>query len=97
MLIVGGTFTVDPDRRDQYLADREEVMRSSRAEKGCLEYTFAADPVEPGRVILFERWENQDALDAHLGALRGRGGNGGVAALTSSIVIYEVASERHLG
>ena len=44
-------------------------MRTSRGEDGCLEYTFAADPLEADRVILFERWESQAALDAHLAAL----------------------------
>ena len=37
-----------------------------RDEAGCLEYTFAADPLEADRVVLFERWASQDALDAHL-------------------------------
>src|SRR6476661_7650583 len=66
MVIVGGTFEFDPDKRDLFLASRTQMMRVSRAEPGCLEYTFAADPLDPGRVVLYERWTDQDALDAHL-------------------------------
>ena len=57
VIIVSGTFEVDPARRDEFLAERHERMRTSRAEAGCLEYTFSADPLDPGRVLLFERWE----------------------------------------
>ena len=68
MVIVGGTFEIEPGHRDQFIAGRMEMMRTSRAEAGCLEYTFAADPLDPGRVVLYERWESQAALDVHLAA-----------------------------
>ncbi len=100
MVIVGGTFTVDPERREEFLAGQLELMRISRAEPGCLEYTFSADPLDPDRVVLFERWATQDDLDAHLRAGDARraagAAPGGVTALSSSIILYEVASERPL-
>src|SRR5262245_29776663 len=69
VIIVGGRFEVDPAERDAFVAECHDLMRTSRSEDGCLEYTFAVDPLEPGNVILFERWESQAALDAHLAAL----------------------------
>ncbi len=66
MLIVGGHFDVDPADRDQFIADRIENMRASRAEDGCISYGLMADPIEPGRVVLYERWESPEALAAHL-------------------------------
>jgi quinol monooxygenase YgiN len=66
VIIVGGTFEVEPDQREEFIASRHDLMRASRAEAGCLEYTFSADPIEPHRVLLFERWESQSDLDAHL-------------------------------
>ena len=42
MVIVTGVFTVDSDKRDAFLAGRMDQMRRSRAERGCLEYTFCA-------------------------------------------------------
>lgn len=98
MVVVGGVFEVDPEQREAFLAGRLELMRRSRAERGCLEYTFAADPLDSGRVVLFERWESQADLDAHLAAPRpdSVSSEPAVAARSSSIVLYEVASERPL-
>jgi quinol monooxygenase YgiN len=45
-------------------------MRKSRAEPDCLEYTFSADPIDPDRVVLFERWASRETLGSHLAALR---------------------------
>jgi quinol monooxygenase YgiN len=96
MLIVGGVFEVEPDDREAFIAARHDMMRRSRAEPGCLEYTFAADPLEPGRVLLYERWESQEALDAHLEALGQVPQPQSPAPTSMSIVVYEVASERTL-
>jgi len=94
MVIVMGTFLVEPARRDEFLAEQVERMRASRAEDGCLEYTFSADPLDPGRVLLAERWADQAALDAHLAGpppppLA-------VSPTSVSIVVYDVAAERPL-
>lgn len=98
MVIVGGTFEVDPGQRHEFLVSRHDMMRDSRAEPGCLEYTYSADPIEPGRVVLFERWESQEALDSHLEALRaGPHPETAPEPRTTSIVIYDVGRERTLG
>ena len=99
MVIVGGTFELDPDKRDLFLASRTDMMHASRSEPGCLEYTFCADPLDPGRVVLFERWTDQDALDAHLVVRRAdtRSSETDVVPISSSIVIYDVSGERRLG
>ena len=73
MVIVGGWFEVDPSERDAFVAERADVMLRSRAERGCIEYVIAADPVDPGRAVLFERWASQTDLDAHAAALRAIG------------------------
>jgi hypothetical protein len=99
VLIVGGVFEVAPGERERFLGEKEAVIRASRAHDGCLEYTFAADPVEPGRVVLFERWADQAALDAHLALLRGDGAppSGTVKPTSVSMRIYDVAGERSIG
>src|SRR5216683_2374325 len=104
MVIVQGTFRVDPADREAYLAESVQAMLSSRAERGCLEYVLAADPVEPDRVVLSERWESMDDLDEHLRAFERRrdaadadsGAGPGVTVLNRDIVIYEVSSTRRL-
>jgi len=99
MIIVQGTFTVDPSTRDEYLAQSVEQMRISRAEKGCQEYALAADPVQPDRVILSERWDSADDLNEHVKALTLRreeaaaqGDTAGLAPLSREIARYEVTS-----
>ncbi len=93
VIIVGGRFEMDPAERDAFLAERYEMMLRSRGEDGCLEYTFAPDPIEPDRVILFERWESQAALDAHLAAISS---TTTVTPRSATITLYEVAGERSL-
>ncbi len=98
MVIVGGTFEFDPSLREQFLASRFEMMQESRVEPGCLEYTFAADPMEPGRVVLFERWQDQAALDAHLAIRRASPPPANdVKPISAAITIYDVSGERRLG
>lgn len=42
-----------------------EMVRKSRAEDGCLDYTFARDLADPDTLVVFERWRDRAALDAH--------------------------------
>jgi quinol monooxygenase YgiN len=70
MLIVAGYFDVDPSDREAFIADRIDGMKKSRAEQGCIAYAISADPIEPGRVLLYERWEDKAALAAHLEGMR---------------------------
>ena len=99
MVIVAGVFEVDPEQRDAFLAGKFDRMRTSRAEQGCLEYTFSADPLDPGRVVLYERWASQADLDAHLAvpAAPSASPEAEVAPRSVSIMIYDVAGERPLG
>ena len=99
MVIVAGTFQVDPEQREAFLASRIERMRTSRAEPGCLEYTFSVDPLDPGRVLLFERWASQADLDAHLAVPSAPPASPGaeVVPTATTIVIYDVSGERPLG
>lgn len=99
MVIVGGTFQVEPGLREQYLAERSDLMRRSRSERGCLEYIFSADPLDPGRVVLFEVWESQDDLDLHRAATRSRAPTSPtlISATTSVLTVYEVSGWSPLG
>jgi quinol monooxygenase YgiN len=98
MVIVGGWFEVDRDERDAFVAGRIEGMRRSRAEPGCIEYVIAPDPLDPGRVVLFERWESQADLDAHLAAARQAPPSDGPSVTPTSVTVrvYDVTGERPL-
>ena len=104
MVIVQGTFMMDPQDRDTFLRQSIEQMEISRAEKGCLEYVLAPDPLQPGRVILSERWESMDDLGAHVAALTTRREQAAAAGQTpaveperSDFAVYEVTATKPLG
>jgi quinol monooxygenase YgiN len=66
MLIVAGTGYVDPDHRDALLEGLVPALRKARTAPGCLDYVVAADPIEPDRVNIYERWESETHLTTHL-------------------------------
>lgn len=91
-VIVQGVFVVDPGERDRFIDASAEGMRASRAEEGCLEYVFAADPLDPARVVLSERWESMELLQKHLKGSESRQGEDRPKPQSAEIVMYEVAS-----
>ncbi|MEC7778070.1 MAG: putative quinol monooxygenase [Actinomycetota bacterium] len=95
MIVIAGTIAFDPDKAEQMLASATTLMEATRAEEGCLDYVMAADPLIPGLLRLFERWENEEHLGAHMAASHSRTfqkslGDCGVSGV--SIDRYEVAS-----
>ena len=103
MVIVQGTFRVAAADRDAFVAQSLPGMVASRAERGCVEYVMAADPVEPDRVVLSERWGSIEDLEEHLqraGQRRSADDEPAAAPVTvlsREIAIYEVGSVRPLG
>ncbi|MDH3298874.1 MAG: antibiotic biosynthesis monooxygenase [Acidimicrobiia bacterium] len=66
MLIVAGTFTTAPGERDRVLDLARDVMAATRQEEGCHEYVFSPDVDDPDLIRLYELWDGQEQLDAHL-------------------------------
>jgi quinol monooxygenase YgiN len=97
-VIVQGTFSVDPSERDRFVETSMDAMRSSRQEEGCLEYVMAADPLDPGRVVLSERWESMDHLQQHLAQQKNatRGVDARPVPRSVEITLFEVATSRPL-
>jgi quinol monooxygenase YgiN len=98
MVIVAGTFTVDPARRAEFLESRLESIHASRGDQGCLEYAMSADAVDPGVIRLFEMWSSIEDLHAHVQRIRSSGAAaGGVPVLASDMKIYAGAEEKPFG
>jgi quinol monooxygenase YgiN len=95
-VIVQGVFVVDPQDRARFIEASIEGMRASRAEEGCVEYVFAADPLEPDRVVLSERWESMELLRQHLSGQASRPAGDRPAPTSAEIIIYEVSSATKL-
>lgn len=62
--IIAGWLDYGP-HRDAVLSAFVVCARASREEQGCLDYLVTADPDDPGRVVVFERWESEPDLVAH--------------------------------
>jgi quinol monooxygenase YgiN len=65
MLIIAGSLTIDSDGRDEFLAAAAPMVAATLTESGCQEYVFSPDPDDANRVLLFELWDDQEALEAH--------------------------------
>jgi quinol monooxygenase YgiN len=86
MIIVSGKIYVRPERREAFLAASMDAIALARRAPGCLDFVVAADPLEAGRVNVYERWESEAVLMAFRG-------DGPGSDLTSEIVRADV--QRH--
>lgn len=58
MLIIAGHFTVEPGRRDEYVAAFTDLVERAREAPGCLDIAVTPDALDDGRVYMYERWES---------------------------------------
>jgi len=96
VVIVAGTLDVAPERREAFLGARAESIQRSRQERGCIEYCFAADSLDAGRVRVFEIWESRGDLEAHQQTMRDRPPAGDVPVLDRDVRYYEVSASEPL-
>lgn len=98
-LVVAGTFRVPPENLETFRPHMDAMMARSRAEDGCLAYSYAQDLQEPGLIRVFEVWRDRAALDAHgaaphLAEWRAAWPPFGVSG--RRLTLYEVAAETPL-
>ena len=98
-LIIAGTVRVPAENLARFKPHMIEMLIASRAEDGCLEYSYAQDVAEPGLIRVYEAWRDQAALDAHfltphMATWRSHWPNFGVS--DRRLFAYETASERQL-
>ena len=94
MIIVAGHLVVAPEQRDAYLEGCVSVVGQAREASGCLDFSLSADPVDEGRINVFERWETREAVEAFRGG--GPSGEQGGRILAGKVAEYDVANERDL-
>jgi quinol monooxygenase YgiN len=98
-VIIAGTVRVPPQNIATFKPHMEKMLAASRAEDGCVAYSYAVDVEDPGLIRVFEAWRDQAALDAHfktahLAEWRAAWPEFGVS--DRRLFAYEVASERPL-
>ncbi|GAA3748755.1 putative quinol monooxygenase [Salinactinospora qingdaonensis] len=64
MLIIAGKLYVAPEDRDKYVESHHDLIQRARSQPGCLDLVIAADPIEEGRINMFEHWESEEQLAA---------------------------------
>ncbi len=62
MLIVAGHLRVAAHERAAYLELAKTATALAREAPGCLEFVQAPDPIEADRIVIYERWESEQAL-----------------------------------
>lgn len=62
MIIISGHLRVTAALRDEYLDAVADVSALARRSPGCHDFVQAADPIDPERIVIYERWEDDEAL-----------------------------------
>ena len=68
MIAVLGHFRLPPGRVDEAREPMARVIAATRAEQGCIAYSYAEDALEPGLFRVMELWESRALLTAHFKA-----------------------------
>jgi quinol monooxygenase YgiN len=65
MLLIIGTIRLPAGNLESARPVMAEMVRASRAEDGCLAYSYAEDVLLPGLIHVSEAWRDRAALDRH--------------------------------
>jgi quinol monooxygenase YgiN len=66
MILVAGTIRIAADKQTVLQPAALTMIEKTRAEEGCFVYSFGWDMVEPGLIRIYEEWQSQAHLDAHI-------------------------------
>jgi len=65
MIIVSGKVKVEPGAIDKARDVMEATIKATRAENGCIDYSYGVDVLDPDEIIVLEYWEDWAALEKH--------------------------------
>src|SRR5262245_48602075 len=99
MIVVSGTITIDPANNGRMTEAVAALVPPTREEDGNSEYSYWLSQTEAGVWRVFEEWESEDALNAHMGSAHmatfiGAMGELGVSGV--DIARYEVTEKSKL-
>jgi quinol monooxygenase YgiN len=69
------TFQAKTGMGADFAAAFEPQRQITLREAGCEQYELFRSQADPDKLVLLERWTSQEMLDAHLEAMRARGGS----------------------
>ncbi|HEY7930604.1 MAG TPA: putative quinol monooxygenase [Steroidobacteraceae bacterium] len=65
MLLIVGSIRLPAANLTAARPVMARMVQASRAEDGCLEYSYAEDVLEPGLIRITERWRDRSCLERH--------------------------------
>ena len=66
MIIVTANITTNAGKRGEIISKSKDLVKSTRLESGCVSYGLYADTENDNILLVFEQWENIDALELHM-------------------------------
>ncbi|HEY1803500.1 MAG TPA: putative quinol monooxygenase [Terracidiphilus sp.] len=63
--MIVGTIRLPANQLDRARPSMASIIEASRAEAGCVEYSYAEDVLDRGLIHIKERWKDREALDEH--------------------------------
>jgi quinol monooxygenase YgiN len=91
-----GYVHLDPSDVDEFLADIQVIAPGTRAENGCLFYAVTLDDPHAGRMLVVERWQDQESLTAHLEGQQAAAFQKWMNRIKIDVLKYEASNERPL-
>ena len=94
MIVISGLITVEASDHDAAVELFAPLVEATLQEEGCGAYGFWANPNESGTFRVYEEWDNDDALTAHMSAphmIEFLGGMAGLKVTGTSINRYDVS------
>jgi quinol monooxygenase YgiN len=64
-ILIAGNIDFDPAFVSQMIVSAAPLIRAALDEEGCVAYAWSLDPLQPGRVRVFEEWTDESALARH--------------------------------
>lgn len=97
MIFVQGTIRVGEGDIETIRSVATNMAVKSRAESGCLHYSFAQDLADPNVIHICERWNSEDDLNAHFQMPHMAEFNAAISAITvesADVRMYSGKEER---
>lgn len=65
MLLIVGTVRLPAEKLEDARLVMQRMIQASRAETGCIEYSYAQDILDPSLIHVKELWQDRVSLDKH--------------------------------
>ncbi len=65
MISIIAKFSINDGEESNFLTLINNLIKSSLAEKGCIEYALQKHTEKPSTYCLIEKWQDSDAVDFH--------------------------------